>query len=410
VRIDLSNGSTTELVEIPDRNLISILHPNDTTPFQDTEAELRKACAAAAEATRECNRVLILVNDYTRPTPTAPILASLEPGFKDKELRILVCLGTHRQPSEEELRRILGADFFERHRYEVLCHDCHRKSGLFFKGKTRLGTEVWFNRELLWPNHIIAINSVEPHYYAGYTGGRKTLLPGLSGYDTICQNHGMVTTEGSGTFALKGNPVHEDMDEAARMLLRPVFSIQLALDRFHKPCSLHFGDLSPSFEAAARDCRRIHEVRVDETADVILSVLQAPYDINFYQSQRAVEFARSALKNPAIHIAVSACRDGIGNDGFVQVLKECESLSVLLREKRTQPAAFGWHKSARLAQIMETVDLYTVMGIPEDVVKNAFMHPFHSIQHALDAALHRIGPDARVYVVPDAGSVVPVAS
>jgi nickel-dependent lactate racemase len=461
VRIELAHAPDRETIAVPDRNLIEVLKPNDCCPFHDPDTALRQTVEACAQFLGNSGRVLVLVNDYTRPTPNAPVLAALESALRDRDVKYLVCLGTHRPPTEAEFETIFGgkqglsraeADasapsdrpsfsagtapaFWREHHDRVICHDSKDKSRLFFLGKTSFGTDVWLNRELLWADKVITINSIEPHYFAGYTGGRKGFLPGISGYDTITQNHNMVTHEGSATFSLRGNPVHEDMTEAAKMLPRPVFSIQLVQDRHHNLLSVRFGDLFKSFDEATADAHKVFAVPVKEKADIVLSVLGPPSNINFYQAQRAVEFARPVLKNPSVHITVSACYDGIGNDSFVKVFRGISSPSGLLTPPSslltppssllTPPSSLppphssllpppssllGWHKSARLAQIMQTADLYTVMGIDDAVVKSVFMHPYQTAQSALDAALSKLGRDARVYIIPDAGSVVPVLS
>jgi len=441
VRIELIHAPGKETVEVPDRNLAAILKPNDCCPFHDTSAALRQAAEACARFLGDAQRILVLVNDYTRPTPNAPILTALEPTLRNRDAKYLVCLGTHRPPTEPELARIFGPDFLNSsliaHRSSLLCHDSKDNSRLFFLGKTSFGTDVWLNKELLWADKVITINSIEPHYFAGYTGGRKGFLPGIAGYDTITQNHNMVTRAGSTTFGLKGNPVHEDMTEAARMLPRPVFSIQLSQDRNHNLLSIRCGDLFKSFDEAAADAHTVFAVPVKEKADIVLSVLGPPSNINFYQAQRAVEFARPVLKDPSVHITVSACYDGVGNDSFIKVFQGCSSPSEILQSATcnqqseisspSSPSSstsvthhssllsphsslLGWHKSARLAQIMQTADLYTVMGIDDAVVKSVFMHPYKTAQAALDAAFAKLGKDARVYIIPDAGAVVPVLS
>jgi nickel-dependent lactate racemase len=221
----------------------------------------------------------------------------------------------------------------------------------------------------------------------------------------------MVTHAASMPFGLEGNPVHEDMTEAARMVPRPVFSVQLVQDRNHRLLSVRFGDLFESFEAACADAHRVYALPVREKASIIISVLQPPYDINFYQSQRAVEFARPALKSPSVQVTVSACRDGVGNDGFIKAFAGCAAPADILEPARAEShSSFGWHKSARLAQIMQSARLFTVMGVNDDAVRSAFMTPYRTPQDALDAALAALGPDSRTYVIPDAGSVVPVLS
>ncbi len=427
VRIELNHARDREPVEIPDRNLIAVLKPNDCCPFHDTDAALKRTADDCAAFLDDSQRVLVLVNDCTRPTPNAPVLAALDPTLRERDVKYLVCLGTHRPPTGPEFETIFGSDFLQssvaNRQSPILCHDSKDTAKLFFLGKTSFGTDVWLNKELLWADKVITINSIEPHYFAGYTGGRKGFLPGIAGYDTITQNHNMVTREGSATFSLAGNPVHEDMTEAAKMLTRPVFSIQLVQDRHHNLLSVRSGDLFKSFDEAAADAHTVFAVPVQERADIVLSVLGPPSNINFYQAQRAVEFARPVLKNPSVHITVSACYDGVGNDSFIKVFQGSSSPSEILPATSSPStgssvahrssliahhSVLGWHKSARLAQIMQTADLYTVMGIDDAVAKSVFMTPFKTAQSALDAAFAKLGKDAKVYVIPDAGSVVPV--
>jgi nickel-dependent lactate racemase len=419
MQIEIAYGDSPMFIRIPERNLIAVLTPSDCCAFHDTDAALKRAAQECAAFVGESQRVLVLVNDYTRPTPNAPVLAALEPVLSGRDFKALVCLGTHREPTEAEYAKVFGTEFLNsshvNRQSTIVCHDSRDKSRLFFVGKTSFGTDVWLNRELLWADKIITINSIEPHYFAGYTGGRKGFLPGIAGYETTAANHNMVTRPGSTTFGLEGNPVHEDMTEAAKMVPRPVFSIQLVQDRNHNLLSIHSGDVFRSFDAATRDAHKVFALPVKERADIVMSVLRPPYDINFYQAQRAVEFSRPVLKNPSVHITVSACRDGIGNDSFIKVFQGCKSASDLLSESRQSSIAnrqslLGWHKSARLAQIMHTADLCTVMGVDDDVVKSVFMHPYKTAQDALDAAFARLGQNARAYIIPDAGSVVPVLS
>jgi lactate racemase len=443
MQIEIAHGDHISSIRIPERNLIAVLTPSDCCEFHDTGAALKRSAEECAAFVGDSQRLLVLVNDYTRPTPNAPVLAALTPVLSGRDFKVLVCLGTHRPPNEPEFETIFGGKqgpyraesdasvprdcpsfsasgtvsaFWPSHRDRILCHDSKDKSRLFFVGKTSFGTDVWLNKELLWADKIITINSIEPHYFAGYTGGRKGFLPGIAAYDTIAQNHNMVTRPGSTTFGLKGNPVHEDMTEAAKMLPRAVFSIQLVQDRNHNLLAIHSGDLFQSFDAATRDAHKVFALPVKERADIIMSVLRPPYDINFYQAQRAVEFARPVLKNPSVHITVSACREGTGNDSFIKVFQGCSSPSDVLSSTPhssllSPPSSpLGWHKSARLAQIMHTADLCTVMGVDDDVVKSVFMHPYKTPQDALDAAFAKLGQDARVYIIPDAGSVVPVLS
>lgn len=398
----------TETVIVPDENLLGILPPNRfNRPFVDLQTELENSRQQATKFLGRANRVLVIVNDYTRPTPNQSILELLESELNNRDVRYLVGLGTHRPATEAELKMIFGTRFFERNRDRIFQHNSTDPSTHFFLGKTRFGTEVYLNRDVIWSEKIISINSIEPHYFAGYTGGRKCFIPGVASVRTITQNHGLLLHSASAPFSLKENPVHLDMTEAAQMIPRPVFSIQVVQDYEHQLLAIHYGDLFTSFIRASSDANRVFAVPVKQRADIIISLLQAPYDINFYQSQRAVEFALPALKPGGIQITVSACYDGVGNDEFVKILQACSQPAELLKMK--PPEILGWHKAARLARIMQNHQLFTVMpGVSDDLIKSVYMHPFADVQSALAAAFERIGKNATVYVIPDAGALVPI--
>lgn len=407
MEFNLTYGGRTETVRIPDKNLLGVLtQPPVPILAPDPLLELQRAARTATEFLSGYHRILVLVNDYTRPTPNQPILELLTPELARRETKILICLGTHRPATETELKKILGESVFSRFKNSIYQHNCHDRSQHILFGKTSFGTEVWLNRNLIWADAIITINSIEPHYFAGYTGGRKAFIPGIAAYETIIHNHNLLLHPASAPLSLKENPVSEDMTEAAKMLPKPIFSIQVVQNQRHRLLSVHYGNLFQSFATATTSAYGIFALPITEKADIVLSILNPPYDINFYQSQRAVEFAVPALKPGGIQITVSSCHQGIGNDEFIKVLQTCtQPEQVLEPDKKEHP---GWHKAARLAKILTQAKLYTVMGVADDIIRSTFMTPFHSIQEAVDDAIARMKNNATIYFIPDAGAVVPV--
>ena len=407
MKLELGSGPSTQPVDIPDRNLLGIIEPERHEPFHEIETALRRAAEETASFLGPARRVLVLVNDRTRPTPSGLILSSLASVLRQRAVRVLVCLGAHRPAVPAELDLILGPEMRSLSDLNVVQHDCRSVSSLFLMGRTTKGTEVRMNREILWAERIIAVNSVEPHYFAGFTGGRKSFLPGIAGIDGIVQNHNLAVHTAAMPLALEGNPVHADMVEAAQMVPRPIFSIQTVQDRDLRLLSVRSGSLQDSFNQACADARRSYGLTVGHKADIVLSVVRPPGDINLYQSQRAVEFAQSVLNSPSVHITVSSCREGIGDDGFIRTLLKFRDPNEIL----SQPNGFdysGWHKAVRLVRIRQRTDLYAVTGLDPDVIRSAVMTPFATVQEAIDAAISHIGPDARVYVIPDAAAVVPI--
>lgn len=201
-------------------------------------------------------------------------------------------------------------------------HDNRQESSLRPLGKTSRGTPLFFSRLAFEADGIIVIGSVEPHYFAGYTGGRKFLLPGLAGLESTVMNHSLAADERSRILALGGNPVHEDMMEALEVFGRfdDIFSIQLVVNAEHEISYASSGHIVRSFEGAIKHAKEIYVPTVAERADIVISVAKPPLDIDLYQSQKAVDNVKLAVKQDGVIILVSPCRDGIGDRGFYDLL------------------------------------------------------------------------------------------
>jgi nickel-dependent lactate racemase len=404
MRIKIPVGKEEFSVEIPEKNLLGILAlPKNIVP-QGIERE--ELCAKLHNFLGHTRKVLIIVNDYTRPTPNEKIIELIEPVIKDLDFKFLVACGSHLPPTEKQLLTILGK-YAQIYRNRILVHNAYELTQLRFLGKTRFGTPVWFN-QALWENEkIISINSVEPHYFAGYTGGRKSFIPGIAGLETITANHKLSLSPESKTLSLKGNPVHEDMVEAVKMIPRPIFSLQAVINAERELFSLRYGDIFLSFEEAVFDAQEIFCTPITEKADIVLSFVQAPYNINFYQSQKAIENSKLALKEAGILIVISPCYEGIGDEKFIKLFENTSGPKDVLR-KIEENFVLGGQKSAKLAELLLHAEIWTVTPIDKEIIKKIFMKPFENLQNALQEALKKKGPDAKIYIMPDASLTVPL--
>jgi nickel-dependent lactate racemase len=404
MEIKLPYGKEDILLEIPEKNLLGILKPNPPTKKEEINSEDLKQ--SLNKFLKGGKSILIIVNDYTRPTPTAEIISIIEPEIRNYDVRFIVACGSHRGPSAKELVQIFGK-YAELYKDKILVHDAKDNSKLKFLGKTRLGIPVWLNQAVWEADKIIAINSVEPHYFAGFTGGRKSFLPGVAGLETITANHKLSLQPQAKTLALEGNPVHEDMTEIAKMVPRGIFSIQTVIDDKHQLYSIRYGDLYKSLELAVEDAKKIFCVPIKEKADIVVALIQEPYDINFYQSQKAMENGKLALKDKGIMITASKCREGIGDDEFIRTIagskRPQEVLTRIAKEFK-----LGRHKSAKLAETMMWAEIWTVMPIDDKIVRSVFMTPFHDLNIALQKALEKKGPDAKILILPDSSLTVPL--
>jgi nickel-dependent lactate racemase len=305
------------------------------------------------------------------------------------------------------LEQIFGREGRARWFGHIFHHDARDPEQLQHLGETSRGTPIWVNKRVCAATRLVLINSVEPHYFAGYTGGRKTLFPGVAGFETIQGNHRLALDPAANILALEGNPVHEDLVEAQQALGgKDIYSIQMVLDRQHRIHSAHAGDLNESFLAAVKHADDHYVVDIEASAPIVVAVAGYPMDYDLYQSQKAMENGSMALEEGGILILVSKCRHGIGDETFFNLLSRASTPQAALRSIEGK-YVLGYHKAARLAHIALRGEMWAVTGIPDEDLEAAFIRPFASVQAAIDAALARKGPEAKVLFLLDGSVTVP---
>ena len=410
MRIEIPYGEGRETAEIPDQNVGEIVHPNEL-PEADEISVLRQALdnpigsVGLSEFLKGADSALVIVNDATRPTPTAKVLREISAHLEGVEVKYIVATGMHRAPTEEEYRFIFG-ELYDDVSSNVFSHDS-KQSPMVDLGRTSRGTDVRMNSIIQETDRIIVIGSVEPHYFAGYTGGRKAFIPGVSAYETIEQNHKLALSLEAQALRLEGNPVHEDMMETMELLAdKKVFSIMSVLDRNHEICAAFSGGLTESFEAAVKKADHVFVVPLKGKAEVVVAVTSFPHDIDLYQSQKALDNAKYAVKEGGILILVSACRTGVGPDTFLKLLASAETPKQAL-DKIAEGYKLGYHKAAKMAEIGLDKKMYAVTGLDRETAVKAHLIPMASVQEALDSALNEMGEAAKVTFIMDAVITVP---
>ncbi len=365
-------------------------HPVATGPEEDTIAQglcTHSGALSLELFLKKTNRLLVLVNDATRPTPTARLLAHIR-GALDQhaDVRFLVATGSHRPPTEEEYEVILG-DLYGHYRGRTVAHDAHCDEDMVYLGISSNGTEMYLNRMVSEADGVLVLSSVEPHYFAGYTGGRKSFLPGIAAYRTIEMNHRLAMSEAARGLALKGNPVHDDMVDALRVLKdKPIFSIQAVLTGDHSLFKVTTGDIHTSFNRAAAYSREVYCAPISRKTPIVITAAPYPMDIDLYQSQKALESGRLALEKDGIIILVSSCWDGIGNDTFLRLMTQADTPQNVMDRIRSG-YKLGYHKAAKLIDLASSAHIWAVTDLDEAVICSAMMKPFKSIQQAIDKAV-----------------------
>ena len=400
-------------VNIPDERVLGVVEPNDLRAERPAR-ELVEVALQNPVGGKDfqgfidgAQDLLIIVNDQTRPTPTRMVLQSLAPLLEktDTEVSFIIATGVHRGPTEEEYRHIFGDQLFEAYRKRISAHDA-RKDEMVYLGNSRAGTEMYVNKLGVEADRVLVIGSVEPHYFAGYTGGRKGFLPGIASYKTIEQNHKHALHPGAKALVLEGNPVHEDMVDALNVVKKEIFAVMTVLDKDHSIYAVTAGDINESFYAAIDYADEIFVADVPQKADVVVTVAKYPMDIDLYQAQKAIDNAKLALAESGIMILVASCRDGIGEEAFVKLLSSADTPEGVLEEIK-QGYKLGYHKAGKMAEIFQWAEVHAVTDLPDDLLTSLFIVPEHDLQRAIENALEKKGSDARVLFLLDGSVTVP---
>jgi nickel-dependent lactate racemase len=410
--LSIPYGQQKLSLAIPLKNWGELLSPKEVTPSPFKEVLIKALnhpldSLSLDEFLKGCRALLILVNDEARPTPTGKVLEILWPRLSQYPYKILVATGTHKKSSEQGCEGIFDP-LWPEIKDRILFHDCRQEREMVFLGETSRGTKVLVNQALMMADRLLVIGSVEPHYFSGYTGGRKAILPGVAAYSTIVANHALAMDSHSQPLRLAGNPVHEDMDEALRLLsVPPIFSLMLTLNPAHQPVAAFGGSMQETLLGAAEKADEVFTIPFEEKADILISVVLPPMDLNLYQSQKPIEHGKMALKSDGILILVMECPQGPGPLEFQNLLAQTgnpELAGALLR----QPYRLGFHRITRNLKFLERGGrLWGVTGLDPGFLSQTFLRPFPSLQKALDLALVEKGPSAKVHVLLNASLCVP---
>ena len=363
-------------------------------------------CKPFKDFLKGAKKVLVIVNDATRPTPTKKILEFVFDDLIQTDFNFIIATGAHRGPSEEEYVQIFGT-YYEKIKDKIIVHDAKAEADMVFLGTSSNGTPMYVNKAGVAADKIIIISSVEPHYFAGYTGGRKSFLPGIAGFETIEQNHKLALVPQACALALEGNPVHEDMMDAIKTVKQEIFSIMTVLDKHHKVYATCCGHIHDSFHAAIDYANKVFAAPLAQKADIVVSVVKFPQDIDLYQAQKGIDNAKLALKENGIMILVAKCRCGIGGKAFADLLGGSDTPKAAL-DTIEKGYVLGYHKAAKMAEIGLWAQMWGVTDVEPEVISKLFITPFGDLQTAIDQALEEKGRNASVLFLMDGGLTVPL--
>jgi nickel-dependent lactate racemase len=419
MRVNLAYGSDGLDVELPDRN-VTVIEPVELPGLSDEAGALRDAlrnpiaAPPLAEVLAPAGEVAVVFPDITRPMPSSRVLPVLlgeleRAGVGRERIVLLNATGTHRVNTPEELEQMIGADVLGR--YEVVNHDCRDNASLVHAADLADGTPIGLNRRYVAASTRILTGFIEPHFFAGFSGGPKGACPGLAGLETVLECHN-VTRIGSPLAAygvLDGNPVHEMVREAAR-LVPPSFSLDVTINSRRAITGIFAGGLPDSHRVGCEFVRRTAMRPVAQRFDIVITTNSGyPLDQNLYQTVKGMAAAALIVKPGGAIIVASECREGLPNGGeYARLLEHATSIDAAIESLRppghTLPDQWELQVQA-LIQKRARCFIYTD-GLTPEQVRGALLERCVSIEQTL-AALLREQPDAQIAVLPQGPQTIP---
>jgi lactate racemase len=418
MRVRLDYGTDGLEVELPDER-VTVIEPIFRPEVPDPRAALLRALRTplgrppVRELVRPGQRVAISVCDVTRPQPRRDMLLALFeeiPGVPGKDITILIATGTHRSNTAAELERMLGRDILDRCR--IVNHDSRDAAALDFVGTTSTGVPVYLNREWLAADVRITTGFVEPHFFAGFSGGPKMVAPGLAGLETVMTLHDArrIRHPKATWGTTEGNPIHDDVREIARMV--PVhFAIDVTLNREQKITAAFAGDVFEEHRAACAYAKQTAMREVPDPFDVVLTTNSGyPLDQNLYQAVKGMSAAAKIVRTGGTIVCAAECRDGLPSHGsYGEVLASRPTPQGLLDMINAPGYSTPdqWQVQVQ-AQIQTKANvLVKTSGLGPDEVRAAHFTPTDDVVGAVREALGRAGATATLCVLPQGPQTIP---
>jgi lactate racemase len=357
-------------------------------------------------------RVAIIVNDITRLARAdlllPPIVDTLNTaGIPDTDIFIVFALGIHRRQSDEERQFIVGDAIYGRIR--SFDHISTDDANLVEIGTTSFGNRVEINRQVWEADRIILTGEIIHHLIAGYSGGRKSLVPGVAGFRTTTFNHRMIFHPDCRVGKLDGNPAHEDLLEACRMAA-PDFMVNLVLSPEGRVIRVVAGHFDLAHREGCREVDRMLAAEIDQPYDVVVASAGGfPLDIDLRQAHKGLENACRALRPGGSILFYAECPNGAGIQSFEDYVRRYRD-DFEMRDALERDFAVGGHKAYWVARLGRLYDVHLVSTLPVDFVHCCHFHPVDPTEHqaALARVLEKAGPTARVSFIPHAGFTLPV--
>lgn len=416
--VEIPYGRETVRVSIPAANLTGVYSPNDVPALPDVKGEILRALAnpigslSLRDLVRGKEKIVFVADDITRDTPAEIIVPILldecnAAGVPDGDITIVIALGTHRSMTDEEILQKFGEDAVRR--VAIRNHPFRDIGAHVDLGTTKNGGPIHINREVFEADFKIGIGSIVPHHICGFSGGAKIVQPGISGEATTAYTHLLSVQAPRSYLGILDNPVREEMDEIARRIgLHTI--LNTVLNRQGRVAGAFFGDVTAAFRAGVEKAMEVYAVPLPGEADIVLSGSH-PCDLDFWQAHKTQYPSDLAVRPGGIIIVVTPCDEGIAPMHCDITEITCHSSGGIrdmvaagrIRDEVAAALAIAW------AQVKEREVVFIVSrGISGGEAKKLGFTRFETAQAALDEALRRMGPAAKVAVLTHAPDMLPI--
>ncbi len=396
--------------------IIGELRINEFPPLKDPSAAILSAIRnpigskPLREVVKAGETVALLVNDPTRIANSHVFLPILlnelnSAGVADKDMFIMFAVGAHRPLQETEMTQLVGVETARR----VRMYNSEARNLSQFKhlGRTSRGNDIYFHKRVAEADHIICTGSIVYHFFSGFGGGRKALLPGVAAYETICRNHALMLDPRAGMGKLKGNPVYEDQVEGTEML-RPSFLLNVVLNEKREFLGVYAGDYIQAHLEACKFVEKVYGTPIQDLADLVIATCGGyPKDINVYQLQKTMDNAWLAVREGGVVIILGECVEGVGDELYLEWMKKYQTPEKIEAAIRAN-FLVGGHKAYAVTRLMKKAQFILLSGLDPALARTLLFTPAKDMKEALAMAFSKLGPKPRILLMPQGSLTVPI--
>lgn len=379
--------------------LDAVYHPIGSAPINELVKPGQKIAFICNDPTRVANSFVfmpILVNEMNKL------------GIKDEDMHIVFALGTHRNMTHEEMVEAVGAEVAGR--LKMYNSDAKVSEDFEYFGDTSRGTPVWLNKHICHVDHVIMTGTIVHHYFSGYGGGRKAILPGVAAMETVRVNHSFMLDPNAGLGKTVGNPVYEDQMEGVAMFAKnhSVFLFNAILNAQHEFLKIFAGDYVKAHQEACKFVDQVYGVEIPQAADLVIASCGGyPKDINVYQLQKTMDNAWCAVREGGVVIIIGECEEGSGSKVLEETCKRLGTADAIKADLENH-FEIGANKAFAVTRLTKKAKFILVSSLDKELAHDMLFEAVPTVEEALAEAEKVIGNDYNIILMPEGSLTVPL--